>query len=80
MRFLWYPFQIAVFFGALYFFIDVAPSEASLGAKTLVSGLLAYGATIAISKALLLAHRLKQRIRQARNSERFLDGFRRLPD
>lgn len=60
--------QISVLFGTIWFFTEVAPADASLGAKTLLGVVFAFLVTVLLVKCGDLIARGKQRLRKALDS------------
>lgn len=62
----WYAFQTAIFFGTIYFYIEIVPSpETSLGSKALFGAILAYFLTCLLAKCGELLARYLRRIKKS---------------
>lgn len=62
----WYALQIAIFFGTIYFYVEIVPSpETSLGSKALFGAILAYAVTCLLAKGGELLARYLRHIKQS---------------
>lgn len=78
---LWRVFQLAIVFGTIWFFTEVAPpTEASLGAKAFLGFVFAFLATVLLSQCWDLITRGKKRLHQLRKPSGATDLIGRRTD
>lgn len=81
VRFFWYSIQIATFFGTIWFSTEIAPADATLGAKALFGAVMACLVTAALYWSFrLLAWSRQKCIQYFRNPRVVSNPRTRLPD